>query len=185
MAKKKNKKINKNIIIIIIVGVIALILLVIFIQNQKLSDIKQQITPTSILSTKPTPEIVNYKSDNLKISITAPSSYKINESYNDIILTNNIGKINVLRNSTNNDTIEGYLFEISDRGKIEIINKQKIKINGLESISCIIKHPISGSPDSRAYYFYPEPWTVFVISTNVPELFGDLDQIARSFRYEP
>ena len=183
MAKKKNKNTNRNLLILI--GVIVFIFLVIIFLNQKQTNTYEKTSPIILPTATPTPSITQYHSKILKISLSAPSSFMISESDNYIAFKNIIGKISVSRQFTNNDTIEGVVFGISDRGTSQVTNKKKFKINGLDVISCDIKSLVNNDPDSKGYYFYPAPWTVFSISTDVPELFGDLDQIAQSFRYEP
>lgn len=182
MATKINKKANNNIWIIAAIGIITLILFLVILQKQ-LPIIQvpsyQNITPANSVN------ITNYHSKFLKISFAVPQAYSVKESGNDITLKNNLGEISVLRIGTNNDSLEGYLFGLSDLNKLQIINKQKIKINQANAISCLIKSPLSQGPDEKAYFFYPAPWTIYSISTNSQELFSDLDQIARSFRYAP
>lgn len=185
MAKKKNKNVDKNILIAKLIGIAVLFLIVIVIFNQK-PFTKFQSPNTALLpSSSPTSEIKKFNSKFLKIFFSAPSGYGISENGNHISINNNFGEIIISRRGTNSNTIEGAVFEISDRGTMQVTNKQKMKINNIDVISCNIKSLVSDEPESKGYYFYPVPWTVFSITTNDAELFDDLDQIARSFRYEP
>lgn len=161
-----------------------LIAFFVVIWNQKSTTTNQKIAST-IPTAKPAPSITQYSSKFFKLSFSFPSSYTVSELDNDINLKNEVGEISIERIGTNNDTIEGYLFGIAELNKLQITDKQKIKINGMDVISCKIKSKVSDNPESRFYFFNPAPWRIYSISTNIPELFSDLDQIARSFRYEP
>lgn len=185
MAKKKNKNADKNFRIVKLIGVAALFFIVIIILNQRPFTKFQNPNNTLMPSSSPPPTIKNFNSKFLKIFFSTPSGYDISENSNHISLNNNIGEIIISKRGTNNDTIEGAVFEISDRGTMQVANKQSMKINNIDVISCSIKSLVSDEPESKGYYFYPVPWTVFSITTNNSELFDDLDQIARSFRYEP
>lgn len=184
MAKKKNKSRSKNFWIVVLIGVIVIFIAIIF-WNQRQVNTFQKYTSIVLPTLMPTSSLAQYYSEYLKIHFSVSAGFYIRELHNDITLKNDVGEILILRNGTNDDTIEGYLFDISDRAKIQIINKQKMKINGLDVISCITRSSVRDEPDSRDYYFYTSPGEVFVITTSSPELFGELDQIARSFRYEP
>ena len=183
MAKKKNKNANRNLLILI--GVIVFTFLVIIFLNQKQTNTYEKTIPIIFPTATPTPSITQYHSKFLKISFSVPSEFEISESSIDVTLKSNVGEITIVRSWTNNRTIEGAVFEISDRGTSQVTNKNKFKINDLDVISCDIKSLVNNDPDSKGYYFYTAPGTIFSISTNSPELFHDLDQIAQSFRYEP
>jgi hypothetical protein len=184
MAKKKNKNRNKKFWILLVIGVILYIFFAIIFLYQKKVSTYQKITIPTLM---PTSSLAQYHSEFLKIRFSVSAGFYIRELHNDITIKNDVGEISILRNGTNDDSIEGYLFDISDRGRgrIQIINKQKTKINGLDVISCDIKSLVNNEPEGKYYYFYSAPGTVFIITTSTPELFGELDQIAQSFRYEP
>jgi hypothetical protein len=186
MAKKKNKNRNKKLLILI--GVVVFILFFIVFLKQKQTfkyQIYQKAIPTIIPTATPSPSVREYHSKFLKIRFMVPSEFEISELDNDIALKSKIGEASIERIGTNNDSIEGYLFGLSDLNKLEITDKQKVKINGMDVIICKIKSNANDNPERRSYFFYPTLGTIFVISTRSQELFGELDQIAQSFRYEP
>ncbi len=185
MAKKKNNITNKKLLVLI--GVIVFVFLVIIFLNQRQIfkyQIYQKAIPTIIPTDTPSPSVRGYHSRFLKIRFMAPTGFEISESWNSVTLKSNLGKINIVSSGTNDDTIEGVVFEIEHRGFL-VTNKKRFKINGLDVISCNVKSLVSDNPESKGYYFYSAPGAVFSITTGTPELFGELDQIAQSFRYEP
>lgn len=129
--------------------------------------------------------IKTYHSDFLKTTINYPRDFELDEKFGLITLKNNANEaVTISRIGTNNDSIEGFLFDLSDRNKVQISSKKKLNINGYEFMSVVINHPLSKTPDTKVYYFYRENF-VYSISTKYPELYDDLDFIAKSFRYEP
>ncbi len=181
---KKIEQQNKNLHIYILIGIflVAVLFLVkVLTKDQSVIDQSQVQNNLSI-----TPKIKTYHSNFLGITINIPPGYETEEQFGTISLKKGKeGKeVIVSRIGTNNDSLEGYLFDIADKNHLEIVNKENLIINGISGIKTTIKHPISKDPDTKIYYFYKD-YSAYYISTNNSELYSDLDQIAQSFRYAP
>ncbi len=176
----KNTKVNKNYLwilgIVIIIGVVAV---------YQLPRKQSQTTDNSSVTTKPN-ETKTYTSKLLKISIDIPESYSVEEKFGTITLRRIDDKkeITISRSGTNSGALEGYLAELDYRNNINIIQKEPVYISGVSGIKAVIKHPNSTNPDTKTYFFYKN-YNIYDVSTNTTDLYSDLDQIARSFRYAP
>lgn len=125
-----------------------------------------------------------YTSNTLKFSIAVPESYMIKDTGISVSLYKNANAINVSRSGTNFNDVNDYLDDLSLKNKIKFDNRETLTIGDLSAVKTIIKHPISGSPDELAYFIYKD-YFMYSLGTTTPALYGDLDQIARSFRYTP
>jgi hypothetical protein len=175
MAKKGKKK-QIKVILLVAIG----ITLVLFLFSLISKNTSQELISDSNLSITPTtnPRLPNqYHSDLMAIAFNTPSGYSIEELGNFITLNNNKGEIIISRIGTNSDYLDGYLIDTARNNHLVLANKQSLTINALSAI----KVDINGK---RNYLFYKDNW-VFTIETKSPELYADLDQIAKSFRYEP
>lgn len=190
---KSNKKINKNTCLALCLILIVSILIISAYKltqpknleraiNQTISD----ISPTAYVSQALTPaqKTTIYHSKSLKITIDMPDDISGTEDLGTIILKKNNaeGTIKISTNGTNNDSIEGYLYDIGDKNHLQITDKKNITIHNLNGIVAMLH----GYKDTdKSYFFYPAPWTIYYLSTSSPVLFNDLDQIAQSFRFTP
>lgn len=127
----------------------------------------------------PVPPIANqasypYTSKLMKFTVLLPSNdLQLSEGVNALFIKNNVGEIRLTRQGTNYDSLDNYLNSLD----LKIVDKENLIIND--------NSVIRGSIESRSYYFiYINNW-VYALSTSSPELYSDLDQIARSFRYTP
>ena len=102
---------------------------------------------------------------------------------NSVYLRDNEKEIMVSKNNTNFLTIDEYVRELEKRNKVKINSSYDAKIDGNPVLVGYIAHLLSNLPTEKAYFIMPKKYTIFLISTSSPELYGDLDQIARSFRY--
>ena len=126
-----------------------------------------------------------YKSKAMKFSIEVPLKFEIDEKFTEVHLTNNAKEgITISRVGTNFSNIDGYMNDLAIKNKINRENITKVNINGLNGIYGLIKYPGGHVMGEKTYYIYVENW-VYYISTSSEGLFGDLDQIARSFKYTP
>lgn len=125
-----------------------------------------------------------FKSKNLKFTIDVPSKFRIEEKFTTVFLRNTLGEILVDRIGTNFSNIDDYLEDLSIKNKLLIEKKNKFLIDNYNSMNVVIKHPVSKDQDSKAYMIYVD-YFIYTFSTTYPDLFDDLDQIAKSFRYSP
>lgn len=115
-----------------------------------------------------------YMSRPMKFTVLLPNSnFQLSEGINALFIKNKIGEIRLTRQGTNYDSLDNYLGSLN----LKIVNKEDLKINSTSAIR--------GSIDSRIYYFiYINNW-IYALSTSSPDLYSDLDQIAKSFKYTP
>jgi len=187
MSTTKRKKVNKKIFLII--GVVLIFIAFLGFQSHNVknyiyknqSEIKKQ---SQVFN-----NIKKYHSDFLKITFDVPDEYEIEEKYNDIIARdiNTSEKIIISNINTNFDNLDEYLDYHIKINNQKLIEKQIVRVNNYEGIMGIIRSPVKDNLNFHIYYFYPVPGSGNIISfsTDSPELYSDLDQIAQSFRYEP
>lgn len=125
------------------------------------------------------PATKTYHSDFLKITIDYPENFKLEEKFETITLKNNKGTIIISTNGTNYDSVDGYLDNLSELNNFRITKKEKVKLKYEDATIITIDNR------KKDYFFYPTEWSIYFISASSPELYGDLDKIAESFRYEP
>ena len=174
MTKAKNNK--KNIYIGIIIAIISLVILFRFAYIQKDSPFDSFNSNYSMSK--------NYTFSTLKFSINVPNDYRIDDKSISINLIKGKNEINIGRNGTNHQNIDNYLNDLGSKNKIVFVDRENLTIGNYDAIKTIIKHPISGDPDNLTYFIYKD-YFIYRFSTSNKELFDDLDQIARSFRYTP
>lgn len=166
--KKKNPKNNIALRSIIFITVLALILLFIYV------NFRSQSSPAS----NGAQQTKRFESKDLKFSISLPTDFLIEEKFNSIFLKSNDGEITVGRIGTNFDNLNDYLDNLSSLNNFTIENKENLTINNYSAVKAYIK-------GATYYFIYPSKWVVYSIFTKSQPLFGDLDQIAQSFRYTP
>lgn len=125
-----------------------------------------------------------YISKFMHIEFIVPSGFSIEDKLIDISLKKNDEAINMSRIGTNFESPREHLKNLSIRNKLRIIEEKDLTINGMQAVRAIIKSPLSGSPDELSYFIYND-YAIYSFSTSSPELYGDLDEIAKSFRYTP
>lgn len=187
--KKKESKSKYNIYkILIFIGVgIFIFFLLFFIFKQSRITKNQVKKVQEISNSSPSPRLKSnsYHSELLDITIDIPSDviFKEENALREIILEKNGGLIKLHAYGTNRSykNIKDFLDEIySSDDALKQATRKQIQIDGKE---CEILLLI----DYKKYYCYLDNNTnsFLSISTNVHDLYDDLDQIARSFRYEP
>ena len=125
-----------------------------------------------------------YRSKTLKFIISASPNWQLQEEITFVDLLSNEGKINISRIATNFSNVTDYLKDFDIKRNIVVETENKLSIYDRESVSRIeIFH---GGPinKQKVYYIYVDNW-VYSLSTYSEPLFGDLDQIAQSFKYTP
>ena len=159
-----------------------LVFLVVLLQIRQKTILKspyQSITTTSIPN-----ETRTYKSKFLKITFNYPTKFQLEDKFDTIYLKEGNYLIIIDRVGTNYKTIDEYLNYLGNINKVNISDRQQLKVNKLDGVKATINHPNTNNPDTEVYYFYVDNW-VYDISTTYSSLYPDLDQIAQSFRYTP
>jgi len=126
----------------------------------------------------PTKDNNLYNSSSQKFSVSIPSKFTIEDTYNLMILKNNIGTITVSSVGTNFESLDEYLIDLSIKNNFSLDNQERLTINSLPAIKLKIGSRLD-------YFIYGTEWTVYTLSTDSEALYDDLDQIVRSFKYTP
>lgn len=173
MIKAKN---NKKIIysIIAIISIVAIVL--IFKQN----------TPPAVNNTTDNlnyPQGKTFTSKLLKFSIDYPNNCNIEEADTDINLNCNSEIIRISRYGTNFSNPSDFFRDLSIKNRFTIIDSKSIELNTMQALEAKITYP--GGPAIEKIYYIYKNYAIYSISASSPELYSDLDQIARSFRYTP
>lgn len=165
----KKKKLHISLTFVSVV----LVLLGVFLYYQTLRSYRKAVTetpksPTGVIGKR-------YYSELLNISIEVPYTYSLEEKYTDIILTRNNTQINISRVGTNFENINDYLDDLSIKNSYSYEEKQEYKRDNLHIVSALVH-------GDKVIFIYINNW-VYTISTSSPELYEDLDHIAKSFEY--
>jgi len=116
-----------------------------------------------------------YTSDFLEFSLRVPKTFSIKELDNNITLTSKEDRISINRIATNTSNISDYVALLSKRNNFTLKSQSNGKISNHDYLSGMI--------DETKIYFIYNNYFVYSLSTSSPELYDDLDQIARSFEY--
>lgn len=181
MAKKIKKKFKLPIVIYLLIGFFLLLLFYFIflnkqVRNQYINKISSQ---GSIISPTILEQNYIYHSEFLKISMEVPKDMKLIEQNGDIILNKQGGTEEIILSGigTNYDDIDGFLLGLEKRNNSKISDKKYLIVSGLDAVEAYIN-------GQKHYLIYNDHW-VYSITTEKPTLYPLLDQIARSFRYEP
>ena len=174
MFRLKQSRLNLHVVVLVIIGVSFIILLLnIF---GFFYNIKQLSPFVSLNENKQGYQ--EFISKNMHFSVKVPIRYQIEERTTSTVFSDEKGKILVGRTGTNYSTIEQYLDNLSLKNNFKTDGKESIVINSLPTV-------VLNIDNRRDYFIYGTEWTVYTLSTDSEELYGDLDQVAQSFRYEP
>lgn len=184
---KKSKKNNKKIIWISLIAVaILFVLLLIFgIFNKATAPINPSLTIYPSI-----PPFTTYHSDFLDATVDVPTDYSIKEVYGlqelnlekkgKIIIVHVFGTNRAYKN------IKEFLNDIDNQSyHSKESNSQPTSINGLDCEIVLTKYTNKPEINNKAYNCFINSNVFAKISTTSESLYSDLDQIAKSFRYEP
>jgi len=143
---------------------------------------KQAYNKTETPITPSVQQLKTFQSKLMKFSISAPYSFQIDEKQTGIILNSNHKSIIVARSSTEAQNIKGHVDNIMKHNNTILSGEKRLKIDNYEAISGAINY--NDNESEKIIYIFVDGW-IYDISTSSPELFDDLDQIAKSFRYTP
>ncbi len=137
-------------------------------------------------SSEPTPttakSLKTFKSsETMDFTIELPVEYEVEERFGSATINTKNGSIKVGLYGTNYDNLRDHMLNLNELNKYDVIDSNFLEISGHESLVQQIKW-LSGI--LKEYVIYIEG-NVYSFSTEQPELYDDLDQIARSFRYTP
>ncbi len=181
--KQKARKSNTTHVFILIGILLVIIVFLFFVLQSGRKDYSQKQAQSE---PSPTPSLKTYHSDFLGLTFEYPPEYEVEEEFtNAVYLKHKNGTVEIHRLFSNLTNIEDYLIGYDSHRTIEILDKQNLKIDGYNAVNRLEK--FSGGPinEAKAYFIFIQNVAIYVFSTDDENLYDDLDQIARSFRYDP
>lgn len=171
----KHKQLEHKITLIVVL----LVLLSFFLYLTTVKSLTQAPSPSANSYPTQTIAINNYQSDLLNFSIDYPSTVRMELHDTTVTLfgTNSVDYIYISRASTNFENIQDYVEDLSVKNHFTVVDRIQYQQYGQDILTGIVDH-------DKTYFIYIDGW-VYTISTSSPELYDELDQIARSFRYIP
>ena len=120
-----------------------------------------------------------YKSDILNFMINLPANFKVSDTGITLVLKNSNGEVSIIRNGTQYDDLKSYLVAQDLDSNYVIQDVVNMKVDGL---TVVARTESYGDKNIKFYYVYA-PNSVYILSTSSEDLYDELDQIAKSFKY--
>lgn len=127
--------------------------------------------------------LITFNSKSMSFSLKLPSSFRVVEGSTFVSIKNDLGEIDIVKNNTNYDRLEDYLKTFDSRRNLSITNSEQLNMGNLKAEIRLSTDP-NTNITQKAYFIYAN-YSVYIISTTSPELYDDLDMIAKSFKYIP
>jgi len=124
-----------------------------------------------------------FQSQLLDFTVEIPVDYESKERFTLVEFKKANLTIGVDRNDASAyGGLDAFLLDFDEKNNIrDILHRRELEINGYPAIERV---EMRGGSNSKQYYIYVDDW-VYVFSTTSEELYDDLDQIVKSFRYTP
>lgn len=159
---KKKITAQKNILIIALVFLISILVLIVGLKNDNSGN-------------------GSFDSKYLQFSVDLPNGFQATDGTSRIAINSDPGTIYVSRNGTQFKDLDSYIADFDSRRKLTPSDANKLTIDGYEALSRTVVFP-DQNYSQRSYYVYVNN-AIYVFSTSSEELYDELDQIARSFKY--
>ncbi len=178
MNRKYQKGIASVVVPVVLVIFVLVMGVVLYFQQQGVdintqkSTVSQSFTPVEYRE-----EIQTVRPQDMNYTIEVPSSFNVEEKTPSVILSSVGNEITITRSGTNFDDIDSYISNLSEENNFVLEAKKEDVVNGLSAISGFVG-------ERKSYFIYADGW-VYTLSTTSTDLYSDLDQIAKSFRYTP
>ena len=126
-------------------------------------------------------DIEHFTSENLDISFDAKTPVLMKDLLISVILDYDGKEILISRSSSDYQNVDDYLAGLISLNHLNVKTRKDISIDGSPAV---ILFTDSMGVDHPTYFVVKDGW-VYSIDTTHPELFDDLDKIAKSFHYNP
>lgn len=123
-----------------------------------------------------------YRSKSMNISFEVPSESILEDKFASVAIKKNNREILISRNGTNFNELDSYLSDLHEKNRAMVIKSENLEIDGYESVKQVLSNK-SGEENSRMTYFVFIKPSVYNFSTTSEDLYDELDQIAKSFKY--
>ncbi len=133
-------------------------------------------------SSEPTPTtaqgLKTFKSsETMDFTIEVPVEYEVEEWFEVLLIDAPDGELQISQNGTNYDNLDEHIAALEELNRVSYTKEEDLIIDGSPAQRGTLEN-------ERIYFIFSED-RVYALSTEQPELYDDLDQIARSFRYTP
>ena len=132
-------------------------------------------------------EWVEYRQSFMKIAFVVRPEWEVSSANILVTMRNGDESMSISRSATNSDNIVDH-FAILDEAAVQnnFINNLKdrefLNLGDYDAYLLFKNNIESSSPERKIYFIYADHY-IFQISTDSPDLYDDLDQVAMSFRY--
>ena len=160
-----------NIAVILICVVALLLALVVLFKKNTTPSIEQPPVEVTKQLSK------TFESKVMKFKITVSPEITVQENLGQVVISSSSGKLYVDRNGTNFSNLKDYINDLSIKNKANLQDLRYYTINNTEAASGLI-----GSEKNILLY---SDGSVYLFTTNFPNLYPLLDQIVQTFKYLP
>ncbi len=123
-----------------------------------------------------------YDSKSMNISFEVPPESRLEDKFASVTVKENNGEILISRSGTNFNDLDSYLSDLHEKNRAMVIKSENLEIDGYESVKQALSNK-SGEENFRMTYFVFIKPRVYNFSTTSEDLYDELDQIAKSFKY--
>ncbi|QQS43485.1 hypothetical protein IPM65_05020 [Candidatus Roizmanbacteria bacterium] len=169
----KKQKPQKNVTFLGIVILILLLSAVAWFVSSPKKEPESTVTKSS--------EVEHFTSENLEISFDAKTPVLMKDLWTNVVLDYDGKEIVIGRSGSDYQSLREYLDHLIEINHLDAISQEEITIDDSPGI-ILFTHTTDG--DYPTYYVIKDGW-VFSLFTVHPELFDDLDMVAKTFRYHP
>ena len=129
-------------------------------------------------------DVKTFQSEMLDFNVNIPQRTIVNEQLTFVDLSLDESKINISRNGTNFDNLEDYLKDFDSKRELVVTSSKSTEINEYKGVKRIEEFDVGPVQEQAIIYYYLDGW-IYTLTTASKDLYDELDQIARSFRYTP
>lgn len=122
-----------------------------------------------------------YQWSNFGVSFKKPIGFNINEKSNSLEVKKEEQQIEISTVSTNYQTLEEYITDISTKNNLKYIKKDKLIFNGKEVIKTLRK--TADQKEELTYWIYHD-YGMYFVSTTDKDLYETTEQVARSIQFK-
>jgi len=150
-------------------------------KSEKTFPQETQITLDSPKESTTSVEDPIYKWNNFGVSFKKPNDFKVNEKSNSIVIKKEGQQIEISTVSTNYQTLDEYIADISTKNNLRYENKEKLIFNDKEVIKTL--RLTSDQKEELTYWIYND-YGMYFVSTTDKELYEITEQVARSIQFK-
>ncbi len=169
---------NKPVYVLLVVFGIAIIGMLVYFFYFLKSSTKFTLTDRKAILPTPSYGLKTFKSsETMDFTVELPVEYEIEERFGSATLSFSKGKIRITHIGTNYDNLDEHIAALGELNRVSYTKEEDLIIDRFPAQKGVLEN-------KKIYFIFAENG-VYAFSTEQPELYDDLDQIVRSFRYTP